>query len=146
MAQAALVLDTNVVLNWLFFQHPPTLAVIHSLLPTYQWVSSPWMQREAQRVAHSAHLAKYASPAAFERLSAGFAQHACMVDAAHCEPAMPAPPLLKCRDPDDQAFLDLARHTQAPLLLSLDRDLLKLRKRAGQLGLQIVAPDAWRGV
>jgi putative PIN family toxin of toxin-antitoxin system len=129
----ALVLDSNVVLNWLFFNDPPTIALVNTLLTNHQWVSTAWMQREALRVAHSPHLAKYASAAAFANLAGGFAQQSQMV-----EPAVTSP--LRCRDPDDQAFLDLAAHCQAPLLLTLDRDLLKLRKRAATLGLNIVQP------
>ena len=47
---------------------------------------------------------------------------------------------MRCRDTDDQTFLDLAHHKQATLLLTLDRDLLKLRKRAASFGLHIVQP------
>jgi uncharacterized protein len=133
VALPALVLDTNVVLNWLFFKDPPTVALIGALLTDQQWVSTAWMQAEAQRVAHSPHLAKYASAAAFETLTTGFTQQAQMLEPRTLSP-------LRCRDPDDQAFLDLAAHTHAPLLLSLDRDLLKLRKRAATLGLNIVQP------
>ncbi len=129
----SLVIDTNVVLNWLFFKDPPTIALIAQLRSTHQWVSTAWMQREAQRVAHSTHLANYAATGAFDALDAGFAAHATLI-----EPAAASP--LRCRDPDDQAFLNLATHTQAPLLLTLDRDLLKLRKRAATFGLNIVQP------
>ena len=56
----------------------------------------------------------------------------------------PAPPLaaLICSDPDDQKFLDLALHARAALLLTKDRALLKLRRRAAPLGLAIARPDA----
>ena len=48
-----------------------------------------------------------------------------------------------CRDPLDQKFLDLAVSAGAGWLLTRDRDLLKLAKKARQSGLQIVAPERW---
>jgi uncharacterized protein len=132
-AKPALILDSNVVLNWLFFNDAPTVALISQLLSTHHWVITAWMQREAERVARSPHLAKYASPQGFEALAAGFAQHAALQEHTDVSP-------MRCRDPDDQAFLDLATHTHAALLLTLDRDLLKLRKRAATFGLNIVQP------
>ncbi len=128
-----LVLDTNVVLNWLFFKDAATVGTITPLLTTHQWVSTPWMQREATRVAHSPHLAKYAFAQAFASLEAGFIQNAHFVETIATSP-------LRCRDPDDQAFLNLAQQTQSHLLLTLDRDLLKLKKAAEKLGLKILAP------
>jgi putative PIN family toxin of toxin-antitoxin system len=133
VGKAALVIDTNVVLNWLFFADAPTAATIHALLGQHRWVCTAWMAREAQRVATTAQLAKYASTAATAALAQGFAQHATVLEHGAISP-------LRCRDPDDQAFLDLAAHTQAPLLLTLDNDLLKLRKRAATLGLCIASP------
>lgn len=129
----ALVIDSNVVLNWLFFADPATVVTVNVLLLTHRWVTTPWMVREAQRVATLPQLAKYASPQAVQALAQGFTDLAQL-----CEPEVKSP--LRCRDPDDQAFLDLAAHTHAPLLLTLDRDLLKLRKRAATLGLNIVQP------
>lgn len=48
-----------------------------------------------------------------------------------------------CRDPLDQKFLDLAVSAGAGWLLTRDRDLLKLAKKARRSGLQIVAPERW---
>ncbi len=141
--KSALVIDSNVVLDWLFFAEPATLATINALLHTHRWVCTPWMMREAQRVATLPQLAKYANPQATQRLQQGFAAYATVIEPDNAKPPHAPSPIvtpLRCRDPDDQAFLDLALHTQAPLLLTLDRDLLKLRKRACVLGLNIVQP------
>lgn len=50
-----------------------------------------------------------------------------------------------CRDPDDQVFLDLALAQQASWLLTHDRDLLHLRRRASAFGLRILPPHEWPG-
>ncbi|WP_414442622.1 putative toxin-antitoxin system toxin component, PIN family [Burkholderia sp. 22PA0106] len=50
-------------------------------------------------------------------------------------------PLPKCRDRDDQKFLDLARAVEADWLVSKDRDLLKLSRRTERdFGFRILQP------
>jgi predicted nucleic acid-binding protein len=51
---------------------------------------------------------------------------------------------LHCRDPDDQMFLDLALAAGARWLVSRDRALLHLRRRAQSHGLAIVTPEQWQ--
>ncbi|SAL51879.1 nucleotide-binding protein [Caballeronia sordidicola] len=51
------------------------------------------------------------------------------------------PPLPKCKDRDDQKFLELAHAARADWLVSKDRALLKLAKRtARDFGFQIAQP------
>lgn len=50
---------------------------------------------------------------------------------------------LRCTDPDDQIFIDLALQLGAATLLSRDRAVLKLARRARPLGLTILAPERW---
>jgi putative PIN family toxin of toxin-antitoxin system len=55
-----------------------------------------------------------------------------------------APPLPKCKDRDDQKFLELARAARAEWLVSKDRALLKLAKRtARDFGFRIAQPAAF---
>ena len=57
-----------------------------------------------------------------------------------------APPLLRCGDPDDQKFLELARDTGARWLLSRDQDLLVLAARCRRdQRFAILTPQAWAG-
>lgn len=49
---------------------------------------------------------------------------------------------LACSDPGDQKFLDLAHTAHAEWLVTKDRALLKLARRARALGLYIVDPAA----
>jgi uncharacterized protein len=139
MLKPNIVLDTNVVLNAFFFQEEYSNRIIPSLFKTYQWVSTPWMQQEAVRVANSYALKKYASIEKTTALSNSFKQHAVLIDdyvlSNHITNG-----LIRCRDTDDQIFLNLALHTKATLILTLDRDLLKLKKRAQTFGLSIIEP------
>ncbi len=52
-----------------------------------------------------------------------------------------APPLPRCKDRDDQKFLELAARAGADLLISKDKALLKLRGRT-KLEFQILKPAA----
>ncbi len=62
------------------------------------------------------------------------------VATCHAE-TTPAP--WTCRDPLDQKFLDLAVSAGASWLVTRDRDLLKLARKARRAGLVIVAPERW---
>ena len=53
-----------------------------------------------------------------------------------------APALLTCADPGDQKFLDAALSARADLLLTRDKTLLKLARRAEAAGLRIRKPEA----
>jgi predicted nucleic acid-binding protein len=55
--------------------------------------------------------------------------------------------LPRCRDPDDQRFLELAQACGAQWLLSRDRELLKLARRTRRgHGFDILTPQAWAQV
>jgi putative PIN family toxin of toxin-antitoxin system len=56
-------------------------------------------------------------------------------------PAGEAPHLPRCKDRDDQKFLELAARCGANILVSKDKALLKLRGRT-TLGFQIMKPEA----
>lgn len=54
------------------------------------------------------------------------------------------PALPRCSDPDDQKFLELAVAQRADALLSKDKAVLKLRRRAlRDFGLRICLPEQW---
>ena len=54
------------------------------------------------------------------------------------------PPIPRCRDPDDQKFLELALRTRARWLLTRDDHLLALAKRTKRDGLlAILTPAEW---
>ena len=60
-------------------------------------------------------------------------------------PTHPPLPTLRCTDPDDQKFIDFALACGARWLVSRDKAVLKLQRRALALhGLQIVHPRLWQ--
>jgi predicted nucleic acid-binding protein len=58
-------------------------------------------------------------------------------------PERPGP--LHCRDPDDQMFIDLALAASARWLLTRDKALLRLARRARTLGVEVTTPLRWPG-
>jgi len=49
-----------------------------------------------------------------------------------------------CSDPDDQKFLELARDSDARILITKDKALLKLARKTARAGLfAIMPPDKW---
>ena len=56
----------------------------------------------------------------------------------------PSPAAMRCTDPDDQKFIDLALRSGASALLTRDRAVLKLARRARGHGLRIETAIAWQ--
>lgn len=128
------------MLDWLYFNDPVT----HHWEDwrqqgRWQWVASAAMRDELAHVLARGHL-----PAA-KGLTAE-ALLACL-DKRTTWLAAPAPSLaggLRCTDPDDQKFIDFAVAHRATWLVSRDRAVLKLRRRAlASHGVQILPPAAW---
>ena len=139
LPRPALVLDTNVVLDWLLFDDPsaaPLAAAI--VLRQVRWVATVAMRDEFAEVLRRGLAAqRNADPAT---LLADWGAHAGIL----AEPArLPASVPLHCSDPDDQKFLDLAHAAGATWLLSRDRAVLRLARRAARFGIGIGVPERW---
>jgi predicted nucleic acid-binding protein len=133
----AAVLDTNVVLDWLLFRDPRAAALGAAVQRgQLRWLVCPRMREEFARTLGSAVLSRWQPDSA--TLLARFDAMACML------PPPPASPLrLRCDDPDDQVFVDLALAAGASWLLSHDKALLRLRRRVPPGGPLICRPDDW---
>lgn len=132
----ALVLDTNVVLDWLLFGDPGTTALAAAVTGgAVRWLCCTPMRDEFERTLGYRTLQAWNPDR--ERLLSVFDRHAAIV------PAPATLPVMRCSDPDDQVFLDLAVAGGARWLLTHDRALLRLRRRAAALGLEVMAPGRW---
>jgi uncharacterized protein len=137
-----IVLDTNVVLDWLHFQDPSLrelaasigserVTVLANGLTLDEWrrvlVYPKLKVNEARRTEliarYRALTREFAMPPDYSRdnllLPAGFP---------------------RCKDADDQHFLALAFHSQAQALITKDKALLKLANRVRRFELRIVHP------
>lgn len=131
------VLDTNVVLDWLVFKDPACALLVQAIeAGRLRWIGTAAMRDELNHVLSRGTVNAWSPDldlilSAWDKLSQ----------------TLPAPtsalvPPLRCTDPDDQKFIELAV-THAHWLISRDRAVLKLSRRAAKLGLQIVTPARW---
>lgn len=132
------VLDTNVVLDLLVFDDPRAhglrLALTAGLLRP---LATAAMFDELADVLGRPFLEKWPVLAASVLAQARGLCH---------QVAGPAPRTSgapRCKDPDDQIFIDLAWSWPARWLFSRDRALLDLAPAAGPRGLGVLTPAAW---
>ena len=127
------VLDTNVVLDWLLFANPHGQALGTAVTQgQLRWIATAAMRDE---FSHVLGRGLAASRGAQEGKLLGIWDRL----AQSCPAA--AASALVCSDPDDQKFLDLGLAIGGARLITRDRALLRLRARARMLGLAILKPD-----
>ncbi len=135
-----IVLDTNVVLDWLLFDDPRSAPLASAVMAGgVRWVASLPMRSELDRVLRRGIASRPDHPtdavvAAFDRWSAPV--EPAFASPAHC---------MRCSDADDQKFVDLAMQMRASYLISRDRAVLRLARAARTFGVRIVVPERWEG-
>lgn len=124
-------------MDWLVFNDPSVQRLTsHILSGELRWMAHPAMLDELLHVLGRGVASRYMPD--HSGIAGQFRRHCTLVDAD------PAPAVrLKCRDPDDQVFIDFAVAVEARWLLSRDRAVLALAKRARAQGLSILSPRAW---
>jgi predicted nucleic acid-binding protein len=137
-----LVLDTNVALDLFVFRDPRVEHLRHALdHAAVQAVVDDACRAEWLAVLHYPALAlsgqaRREAQAAFERCTVWLAPAAL---ASHDGVKLP-----RCGDPDDQKFLELALAAGAQWLLSKDKEVLRLARRAAREGgFHILEPWNW---
>ena len=127
------VLDTNIVLDVFLFADPASQPLREALVQArIRWISTAPMREEFARVLGYPHIAKRMDfyQRSFEDLLRDYDTHSHPVEVAPRAP-------LRCKDPDDQCFIDLAVAHQAGLL-SKDYEVLCMAKRLQALGVSYV--------
>lgn len=143
-APLRLVLDTNIWLDWLVFDDPGVASIKTAVgAGAAEIFIAPACEQELQRV--------LAYPMRKTPLDAAV-QASCLaqcrrvarmtaVNAADPENSSAVAALPVCKDPDDQKFLELARHCRADFLVTKDRDLLVFARRKYQsLPFRVITP------
>lgn len=129
-----LVLDTNVVLDLFHWANTDAVPIMAALeAGQIECVADQRTLDELQRVLTYPQL-KLTPEMIVER----YARYSKLV---RLHPEGEAPPLPRCKDRDDQKFLELAARCGANLLVSKDKALLKLSGRT-KLAFAIVKPAA----
>ena len=139
-AAPRIVLDTNVCLDLLLFRDPHC-ALLAAALAGGRLVALGNDRTGAEWRRVLAYPALGLDAAAQARLVAAWDARTTRL-AWTPAPALPALP--RCKDPDDQVFLELAAAGGARWLLSRDRHLLALAGRCRRSrGFDIATPEAW---
>ena len=129
---AAVVLDTNVALDLLVFADRSTQDLQSALAAgTLQWLATQQMRNEFERVLGYPRIVRYLQRSVLPAAEP-LAHFDAMARLTRCAAAAG----LRCRDPDDQIFIDLAL-AHGALLLSKDAAVLALRKRLAAAGVAV---------
>jgi putative PIN family toxin of toxin-antitoxin system len=135
------VLDTNVVLDCMLFQDTACTRLSSMLLAgQLHWHATAPMRSELASVLPRRQFQRWTPDceyilSVFDRLTDLRPQPPCAVGPSA---------KLRCRDPDDQKFIDLAVTVGARWLLSKDRALLDLARPARVHGVQVLTPAQWQ--
>ena len=133
------VLDTNVVLDWLVFRNPDCASLVAALVAgELRWIATRAMRDELAHVLARGHLDAWAPDLA--TIWAHWDRHC--TELPTLTPIGP-PGRLRCSDPDDQKFIDLAFVSRARWLLSRDRAVRRLARRLREHGIETLPPDRW---
>ena len=138
-----IVLDTNVCLDLWVFADPGCARVLAALRSgAVQAVTRADCRAEWQRVLHYPQLP--IDDQSRPLVDAAFTANVQLLTDTDSVPVDAGRRLPRCADPDDQKFLELALASGARWLLSKDRELLKLDRRARMAsGFSILLPQAW---
>jgi len=139
------VLDTNAWLDWLVFDDPSA----RELGRAAEAGGIVLLATESTRAEWLAVIARPRfglDQAARAAIADRYDRHAMLIDPDRASPLPARVP--ECRDPDDRKFVELALAAGADFLITRDKALLKLARRARRWhGLAIVRPEdaSWLG-
>jgi uncharacterized protein len=135
-----IVIDTQSLFDWLVFRNPLCKRWAAALEgEEWQWTFTSLMKSEFDFVAAKGFGERW--PVDAESVAAAWSRHAREVPVP---PPMGLAARLRCTDPDDQKFIDLAILAGAHTLVTRDKALLRLaRKALERHGVRVCKPDAW---
>jgi len=135
-----IVIDTQSLFDWMVFRNPVCAKWSLGLRGMqWKWIFTSEMKSEFDFVAAKGFGERWA--VAHDDVASMWSRHAHEVE-------IPPPPgaaaRLPCTDPDDQKFIDLAIAARAHTLVTRDKALLRLaRKALERHGVRVCKPEVW---
>ena len=140
MSPKLIVIDSQSLFDWMVFRNPTCSgwsAALSSL--EWEWIFTSEMKAEFDFVAAKGFGERWPVDAA--AVESAWSLHAHRVEAP---PPPGAATRLQCTDADDQMFIDLGIAARAHTLVTRDKALLRLaRKAQDRHGLRVCRPEAW---
>lgn len=136
------VIDTQTLLDWQFFRNPICLDwSLPGPAGGWDWLVTAEMRDELAHVLARGFAERWTAPV--QPVLDFFDRHALIQPSVAVKPADVRG--LRCTDPDDQKFIDLAIVARAAMLVTRDKALLRLRKAAWMRHrVAIIQPGDWR--
>lgn len=140
MPPKLIVIDSQSLFDWMVF-HNPVCAQWDAALggPDWEWIFTSEVKAEFDHVAAKGFGERW--PVDQDALSSMWSRHARMRETT---PPPGAATRLHCTDADDQKFIDLAIAARAHTLVTRDKALLRLaRKALERHGVRVCRPETW---
>jgi uncharacterized protein len=140
MPTKLIVIDSQSLFDWMVFRNPDCVGWDAALGgPDWEWIFTSEMKAEFDFVAAKGFGERWPVDAA--AVASMWTRHAHQLDTP---PPPGAAARLHCTDADDQKFIDLAIAASAHTLVTRDKALLRLaRKALERHGVRICTPQAW---
>ena len=136
--RSEVILDTNVVLDWLLFDDPFGRVIGAAVMAgDVPWIGTAAMLEELATVLLRPGLERWQ-----HRVDTTLSTARARCTLAE-EPWATTPATPQCSDLDDQKFIDLAVARRARWLITRDRALLRLARPARAFGVAVLTPSRW---
>jgi uncharacterized protein len=140
MSANLIVIDSQSLFDWMVFRNPACARWDSAFSgKDWEWIFTSEMKAEFDFVAAKGFGERW--PIDAEALAATWSRHGRAVET----PALPgAAARLHCTDADDQKFIDLAIAAGAHTLVTRDKALLRLARKAFERhGVRVSKPEVW---
>ncbi len=140
MPSKLVIIDSQSLFDWMVFRNPVCLRWGSVLTgQDWEWIFTSEMKAEFDFVAAKGFGERW--PVDAEAVASAWRLHGRRVETP---PPAGAADRLRCTDADDQKFIDLGIAARAHTLVTRDKALLRLaRKALERHGVRICRPEAW---